>query len=156
MGDISANLSRSEFACRCKHDDCNGKKVVHMPLAISIQNAVNYFAAIYDTRARVIITSGNRCPKHNYDVLVDEGQSHYTAQHSKSRHQHFIAVDHHILVLISGEWSRVPAADLAAYYNDQNPTSCGIGIYNNGRVHFDMDMARVRRWPRSKSGAWNE
>lgn len=156
MGDISANLSRSEFACRCKHEDCNGKKVVHMPLAISIQSAVNYFAAINNTRARVNITSGNRCPKHNYDVLIGEGYSHIRAMASLSRHKDFIAVDHNIEIWKSGKWVRIPAAELAAYYDDQNPKSCGIGIYKNGRVHFDMDMARARRWPRNESGAWNE
>lgn len=144
MGNLTANISQHEIACQCSHESCNGKEVAHMPLIEAMQAATDYFAEVYNTRARFMATSGNRCPKHNYDVLVGEGYSHGAAENSKSQHKNFIACDHHIDILQSGEWNRVDPKELYSYYVDQHPKSCGIGLYWN-RVHLDM---------RGKPGRW--
>ena len=139
MGDCTKNLSAYEMACRCKYEDCNLKKVAHMPLMVLIQEAGDYFQEKYNATALSIsITGPNRCRKHN----EDEGGA------AASPHIDGIAADHRIKVKINGEWVTISAEELALYYDKRYPTSHGVGIYPRGRVQLDTRADGFpRRWP---------
>ena len=141
MGDLTKNISASELACRCNYEDCPAKLVAHMPLVVAMQDAVDHFKDKYEaTKAIINITGPNRCAKHNAD---EEGTS------TGSKHVDCIAADHHIKVWVSEcRWLKVPATELALYYDEKYPESHGIGIYNKGRVHLDTwNPGYPRRWP---------
>ena len=131
---LSKNLSRSEFVCRCS---C-GFNAVDIELITLIQGAADYFKKMHKAdRVFIIITSGNRCARHN---AIEGGV--YSSQHILG-----IAADHKIKVKIKGNTFTVDAEDLAAYYSELHPEKLGIGIYPKGRVHLD-----VREFP----ARWNK
>ena len=144
MGDLTANLSAHEFACDCRYTNCTSKLAAHMPLAMALQAATDYFSREYNTVARINITDGNRCRPNNIDIQMKWAKkTREQAVKSKSKHLYHIAADHYIEVLVCGEWDRVPAEDLYSYYCAQFPDSCGVGLYV-GRVHLDMRKVKGR------------
>ncbi len=136
MGNLTKNISDHELFCKCKYEDCNMKNDVDMELVNDIQSAVDHFEARFG-KAYVVITSGNRCVKHNKDEGGTPG-----SYHTKKK-----AADFRI-VLASGQV--IPARDLAAYFEKKYPNSKGIGVYKNGRIHFDTRPAKAR-WSKNKA-----
>lgn len=120
MGNLTANLSRYEFYCKC--GKCKNHAADHELVEV-IQEAADYFSWVYNRRIVVIINSGNRCEAHNRD----EGGS------DNSRHLYGYAADWFI--------RDVPIQQLYGWLEDkarENANSrWGIGKYPN-RVHLDM------------------
>lgn len=134
MGDLTANLSVWEFACKCKYPDCNGKRVAHMPLVLTLQKACDYFLKYYDAKKVSIEISGpNRCAKHN----ADEGGA------PNSTHVDYIAADIKIKVLLADKWYPVPPETMYEYFDKTYPNSYGVGLYDN-RIHVDTRSERAR------------
>lgn len=108
MGDLSKNLSRHEFACKC---GC-GFDTVDVGLVYIVQAVRDHFGR------PVTINSGCRCPEHNLKVT----------KNPKSKSQHLIgrAAD----IVVAG----VSPADVADYCETLDPG--GIGRYD-GFTHVD-------------------
>lgn len=64
MGDLTKNLSRSEFDCKCKKENCETPEI-SMKLVELLQETVDYFAEERGESLWIRITSGLRCPEHN-------------------------------------------------------------------------------------------
>lgn len=140
MGDLTANLSAAEFACRCNYPDCHHKKVAHMPLVLAIQDAADHFKAKYKASAvSVQITGPNRCPRHNGET---EGAA------ANSPHVDCIAADHKIRVVVGGLPVSVPPKELYTYYDTKYFDRYGVGLYAN-RVHLDTRGEKAR-WDKTK------
>lgn len=123
MGDLTRNLSRREFACRC---GC-GMIVCDYELVTVLQEAVDYFCVkLSEPRLKIHITSGNRCAKHN--ALTPGAES-------TSKHVQGIAADNWI--------THVSPQELYTYYNYWYPDRYGLGLYHN-RVHLDVRSERAR------------
>ena len=137
MGDLTKNLSRHEFACKCSAN-CYAKHVVDFELVQAIQGAVDYFGSQPGTTScMVVITSGNRCVAHN---KATPGAA------SNSYHTKCLAADHRIVVTRNGRAGLLPPLDLYNYYDAKYPTKYGIKLYSN-RVHLDV---RKTKWRDSK------
>ena len=122
MGNVSKNLSRSEFACSC---GC-GFDTVDFELAQVIQDSADYFAKELGVpRVSVFINSGCRCDKHN----AAEGGS------VGSKHKLGIAADYRI--------GSVTADAVADYLEKKYPDKYGIGRYV-GRTHLDIRASKAR------------
>ena len=115
MGDLTRNLSRHEFACRCR---C-GFDTVDYELVIVIQDVCDHF------KQSVTISGPNRCPQHN----KDEGGS------EKSEHVNAKAAD----IKIRNTHPDLVADYLEKKYSDKY----GVGRYN-GRTHIDVRPAKAR------------
>lgn len=133
MGDLTKNLSKSEFACNCTDPECRYKEVADIELVQVLQQAVDDFAATYAAQAKIQITSGNRCIPHNKE---EGGEPH-------SKHTYGIAADHKIFTLSFGNWVQVPAEEQFHYYDSKYPNKFGLGLYPN-RVHLDVRKERAR------------
>jgi len=144
MGGLTDNLSVHEFACKCE-DECTHKEVVHMPLALAMQAAADYFVEQYNAeRVIVNISCGNRCPDHNIHVQIkDTGKTYHEAKKSKSTHVRCIGADHTISVVVMGEKHEIEPQELYEYYDDTHFNSCGVGLYSWG-VHLDMRLNKAR------------
>lgn len=125
MGDLTRNLSRWEFACKC---GC-GLIACDHELVGKIQAAVDYFSAIKEQRLTVHITGGNRCFERNM---------HTPGASRNSRHMDCIAADHYIAF--------VSPQELYDYYDRRYPKKHGLGLYPN-RVHLDVRSEKAR-WTR--------
>ena len=144
MGDLTKNLSASEFACDCNYSDCKSKEAAHMPLVLAIQDAVDFFSESNGCPAMVEITDGNRCFKNNVDIQIKwSNKTPEQAAASNSMHLYHIAADHRISLKVDGSWLPVEPSDLFDYYDSKYPNSCGIGLYSN-RVHLDMRSNKAR------------
>lgn len=122
MGNISKNLSRSEFACQC---GC-GFEACDIVLIAVIQESCDYFADKLGIEKVVVhINSGCRCDSHN----AAEGGS------KGSKHKLGIAADYRI--------DGVSADDVATYLETKYPDKFGIGRYN-GRTHLDVRSGKAR------------
>lgn len=155
MGNLTTDLSTSEFACPCKYPDCKAhKKVAHMPLVLAIQAAADFFRKKYHaTDISVDITCGNRCKKHDVDVqMKDAGKTRAEAEAMDSQHVSCIAADHRMYVHTGTSKMLVPTEELYEYYDTTYPNSCGVGYYtdkNGGRIHIDTRATRAR-WGKPK------
>ena len=146
-GDLSNNLSRSEFACHCDYDDCN-RTPVDFGLVRVIQDAIDHFTDKAEMRfghkfERVAchINSGYRCIKHNEDVT--DGKS------GSGVHTLGMAGDIWMeYVLTDGTRKRIPDEAIADVFEYAYPNSCGIGRYprddNTGRTHIDVRPDKAR------------
>lgn len=124
MGDLTRNISKSEFACQC---GC-GVEIANYELVNVLQEMCFHFATKLGVQKVVFyINSGCRCVDHN----KAEGGS------SGSRHTypHFDAADVRI--------KDVPADDIAEYLEIKYPVKYGIGRYN-GRTHIDTRPTKAR------------
>ena len=128
MGDMTRNLSRREFACKC---GC-GFDTVDFDLPTLIQGAVDYFQEVnseYDIK--VTINSGCRCEKHNKSEGGSKGSLHVKAK----------AAD---IVIYDRRFGKDIHADLVAdYFENKYPNSKGIGRYV-GRTHIDSRNTKAR------------
>lgn len=136
LGNLSKNLSRSEFSCRC---GC-GFDTVDIKLVEMLQSACDHFAAEYNTKVMIDITGPNRCRSHN--VFVTKNIS------SDSQHIYGRAADHKIYTYTCDEWMQVPPGVVFNYYGDHYP-SCGRGLYIN-RVHLDSRTNGPAIWDKTK------
>lgn len=136
MGDLTANLSRHEFACKC---GC-GFDTVNNGLAEIIQETADHFlmiAWIPDVVGiSITINSGCRCYTHN----KNEGGS------KKSRHVWGQGVDFKIKFrMADGSKKQISPTKIANYLDKKFPNQYGVGWYN-GRTHFDSSSTGRRRW----------
>lgn len=136
MGDLSKNLSRHEFACKC---GC-GFDIVDHDLVRVLQSTADWFYTSSDrqkvARIEIIINSGCRCPEHN----KNEGGS------KNSRHMKGNAADFKLnYVGPDGKKKQIDPNKIAGYLDRKFPNQYGVGWYN-GRTHFDASTGAARRW----------
>lgn len=121
MGDLSKNLSRWEFACKCQ---C-GFDTVDSELVKIIQAVCNHFGS------RVAITSGCRCLEYNRSDAVGSNDN---SQHPKAR-----AAD----CLFTNATPRSVYRWLCENYKGK----FGFGLYvDEGFVHIDTRTGAAARW----------
>ena len=155
MGDLTANLSRHEFACGCNRPECN-RTPVDFGLATTIQACASYFlrqaSARYTTtpvaRVAVHINSGHRCLW--YDAHIKGLRPSDFNGKKVSEHVHGIAADFWMEYVFhdldeNGKPVRqkIPDNAIADYLEAQFPYDCGIGRYD-GRTHFDTRPYKAR------------
>jgi uncharacterized protein YcbK (DUF882 family) len=117
VGDLTKNLSRSEFRCKC--GKCEFVAADH-ELVNVIQKAVDDLGG-----KRVIVTSGIRCAAHNKAV----GGS------PKSQHVTGLAAD----IAIDG----ITPQKLYDYLDNAYPDKYGIGLYKTW-THIDVRKGKAR------------
>jgi len=123
MGDLTKNLSRSEFQCNCGH--CPPPVVDFVTVNV-IQDSANHFARKLGVNKVVVnIHSGHRCAWWNGKEGGVRGSNHVDCE----------AVDFDI--------EGVSCAELAEYLRSTYPNQYGIGEYETF-VHFDIGA--FRRW----------
>jgi uncharacterized protein YcbK (DUF882 family) len=144
MGDLTTNLSRSEFACHCTHPACS-RTPVDFELPTAIQECVDWFLAqdnhVLYKRIAVHINSGYRCTAHNNKVTDSKSGT--------STHTLGMAADLWMEGIDAEDTRhRIPDADIASYFESKYPTSHGIGRYprddSTGRTHFDVRSSKAR------------
>lgn len=129
MGNLSQNLSRKEFACKC---GCGFDTVDHELVEV-LQGCVDHFADLYHTAVMIIITGPNRCIMHNIDVGGADG-----SQHIKARAADFKLFIH------SGR-DQIHPDEVAVYLDENYSDKFGIGQYTN-RTHLDTRTNGPARW----------
>jgi zinc D-Ala-D-Ala carboxypeptidase len=119
--DLSDNFSSSEFACKCKNDDCVEQRI-----------SKNYIEKLQKVREEfgksITITSGYRCLKHNRSIGSSD-----TSQHPKGN-----AAD-----------KVVPAADMAKLYELCEKHFKAVGDARHRKapfIHTDDREDKERRW----------
>ncbi len=133
MGDITKNLSRSEFAC-----PKSGIDTVDYELALVLQDCVDYFQQKNpDKEISIHINSGNRSPEYNATIA---GAS------KTSKHTEYRAADFFLYNKKTGIFStaiHINESDVADYLEHKYSEKFGIGRYV-GRNHLDTrsDPAR--------------
>lgn len=131
MGDLSTNLSRSEFACKC---GC-GFDTVDIVLVPALQFVVEHYGFKMKKRMHIEITSGCRCAAHNKAIKGSDGSWHLVSR----------AADFKLYWV--NEYGRkvyVPAYRVAQFLDSQFPTTYGIGTYDTF-THLDT-RAEKARW----------
>lgn len=135
MGDLTDNLSRHEFACKC---GC-GFDTVDFDLVRILQETADYFFSKADddvVRVSITINSGCRCPAHNKSI----GGS------KNSRHMKANAADFKLkYVLKDGTKEQINPDKVASRLDKKYKYEYGIGWYK-GRTHFDTSSSGRRRW----------
>ncbi len=122
MGDISKNFNRKEFVCRCGCEEDNISLVV-----------VDIWQEVRDHfNARVTITSGSRCKKHNKNIGGVDNSQHVEANDGFSH-----AAD--------GQVEGVEPARVADFIESKYPNSLGLGRYKTF-THIDDRSDRAYRW----------
>lgn len=142
MGDLTRNLSRHEFGCKC---GCNFD-VVDYELVVVIQNAVFHFENLYGKKVIVSITGGNRCQKHNDNLrkLWNETKGKKGAKTAKSStHIEGKAADHKFFIIDDGSKTQIDPSIVYSYYDSKYPDKYGLGKYGN-RTHIDSRKAKAR------------
>ena len=144
MGDLTANLSRSEFACNC---GC-GFDAVNIGLPEILQDVADHFSSLYDAPVQIRFTSGNRCHWYNTNLRIEYNTSNgqrgaNTAVGSK--HLFGMAVDFKIFIFANDAWNQVAPAEVATYLENKYPFKFGIGRYKT-RTHFDNRTDGPARW----------
>jgi uncharacterized protein YcbK (DUF882 family) len=143
MGDLTANLSRSEFACHCTHPACD-RTPVDFELPTAIQECVDWLLAqdhhaVYK-RIAVHINSGYRCTPHNNKITDGKGSGIHTTGMAADIWMEGVDGD--------DKRYRIPDAGIASYFETKYPTSHGIGRYpredGTGRTHIDVRQPKAR------------
>jgi uncharacterized protein YcbK (DUF882 family) len=138
MGDLTKNLSRSEFACEC---GC-GFDTVDVELVEVLQKCVHHFEGVDGISARIKITGPNRCVEHNEKV-----QKHYNPDYvpysSKTQHIYGRAADFKLFNRFTNE--QIDPDRVADYLEQEYSGRFGMGRYSN-RVHFDTRTIGPARW----------
>jgi len=124
MGDLTTNISRSEFSCEC---GC-GFDTADIELVNALQDCVDYFGHCY-----ILITGPNRCEKHNKAVGGAKN-----SQHLYGRAADFRIFDVKTRV-------QVDPGEVYDYLNETHKDKFGLGLYSN-RVHFDTRSGGCARW----------
>ena len=122
---VSKHFYRDEFDCNCRCGfDCVDAQLVNV-----LENVRFHFNGKYQD-AFIMITSGNRCDKHNKMVGGAE----------KSQHTKGIACD---FTVFYEKNIMVDPREVADLLEKLSGGSWGIGIYKN-RVHLDMRQDKAR------------
>lgn len=146
MGDLTKNLSRQEFACKCDYSDCT-RTPVDAALPSALQDCVDHFAHLERRanpmfqRVAITITSGYRCDKHNHDVTDGNSSGIHTLGMAADFVMEYVYGD--------GTRKRVPDEDIADYLELRYPGEYGIGRYpreGGGWTHFDCRCDGPARW----------
>ena len=125
MGDLSSNLSRFEFACKC---GC-GQDTVDFELIKALQEMCDHWALMRGlAKVTIRILSGNRCAAHN----KAEGGKELTSQHLFGKAADF---------RLDGIGSEYVHRYLKKRYNDKY----GLSLYSWG-IHFDVRSGSAARW----------
>jgi len=155
MGDLTANLSRSEFACPCTRPECN-RTPIDFELISAIQTCADSFLrtpalplhSVDLERIAVHVNSGHRCAP--YDKEMKLANSIDFNGIKISEHVYFWASDfwmEYVLQEIDsdGKNKRVRIDDnhIATHFELLYPNRCGIGRYHN-RTHVDMRPYKAR------------
>lgn len=152
MGDLTANLSRHEFACKGNLPGCVkcSRAPVDYMLVTTIQQLADAYTKEYQDKwfgsdwARTIIDikSGHRCIE--YDAKIKGLNPDDFNGKKVSEHVWYMASDFAIeIILEDGERILIDPEEMATRLDELFPDSCGIGIYDN-RVHFDTRPTRAR------------
>lgn len=128
MGDLTKNLSRSEFACKC---GC-GFDTVDIETVNILQDCVDHFSSETGRKATIHITGPNRCKKHNDNT---KGAS------TNSQHVYARAADFKIKV----DGNYIPPRVVFNYLDKEYGDSIAVGLYSN-RVHMDTRTNAGQRW----------
>lgn len=142
MGDLTKNLSRHEFTCRC---GC-GFDTVDIELPAKLQDVSDHFAKMSERDVRIDITGPNRCQKYNDELRREytESGGRYganTAEHSQ--HIYGRAADFKLFYRDKNEQiePRLIYEWLDKMYGDE----ISLGLYVN-RVHADTRTQGGARW----------
>jgi len=146
MGDITENLSRSEFKCKGKNCDGKGNNcgfdTVDIELAAIIQDSADHFAIVDGIDVRIKITGPNRCVEHNEEVQKEYNPD-YVPYSSKTQHIKARAADYKLFDRDTGE--QIDAQRATDYLEQKYPGRFGIGRYSN-RTHVDTRSNPPARW----------
>lgn len=129
MGDLSKNLSRSEFACEC---GC-GFDTVDIKLVDLLQGIVDRFAIVDGAHVSIHITGPNRCPAHNLNI----------GGASNSQHQYARAADFKLFYRNTD--NQINPDRVADHLEEKYAGEYGVGRYSN-RTHFDNRSNGPARW----------
>ena len=163
MGDLTANLSRAEFACNCNRPECN-RTPVDYALATILQKTVHYFMeqSLHDDdlsgkveRVAIHINSGYRCLEHDAAVKGKKPEDFNGIK--KSEHIWGIAADFWLEYVLleqdsKNRQTRIKISDdlIADYLEMEYSGKYGIGRYD-GRTHFDVRPGMARWDNRGKA-----
>ena len=145
MGDLTTNLSKHEFKCKCNDTYCR-RTPVDFALPGVIQNCIDHFAHIEKSsnpkfeRVACTITSGHRCFSHNNKITDGKGSG---------VHVDGMGADHIMAYVYSdGTRQRIPDNEIADFYEYTYPDKFGIGRYPRddytGRTHLDVREQKAR------------
>ena len=123
MGDLTKNLSRHEFACKC---GC-GLDTIDFMLVKILQQTADHFDAY------IIITSGDRCPPHNKNEDGEEGSQHIYCR----------AADFKLFYYANK--AQVSPKLVYEYLDNLFRIKFGLGYYHN-RTHLDTRGGAKKRW----------
>lgn len=138
MGNITKNLSRHEWSCKC---GC-GFDTVDYELPKIIQGTADMFAAVDGIDVRIDITGPNRCVEHN-EKVQKEANSNYVPYSSKSQHLYGRAADFKLFNRQTG--GQVDPDRVADFLEKRFKNKYGVGWYN-GRTHIDTRTNGPARW----------
>lgn len=117
MGDLTINLSRHEFACKC---GC-GLDTVDVETLQVVQDVCTHF------RCKVVITSGCRCAAHNKAVGGSENSKHIQCRAADCK------------------FSKVEPEAVNHYLVSRYPDRYGFGLYKTFN-HIDTRTGAPARW----------
>ena len=141
MGDLTKNLSRSEFACEC---GC-GFDTADVELVEMLQDCVDHFSSTSDNGVRIQITGPNRCVEHNEEVQKQYNPD-YVPYSSKTQHMYARAADFKLFIRINGD--QIDPDLVADYLEAKYLGRFGVGRYSN-RTHADSRTNGPARWGKS-------
>lgn len=131
MGDLTTNLSRSEFSCRC---GC-GSYAVDYELVSIIQTTADELKGEFGSlNVSVEVKSGHRCEKHNASVGGAKSSTHVLG----------MAADLVFHIRSEGTRERVDAEKIYKSLDYAYPNRLGLGIYDNNRIHLDTRATKAR------------
>jgi hypothetical protein len=148
MGDLTKNLSRSEFLCEC---GC-GFDTADFELVNLLQAVVDYFAESMQVRIVIVITGGNRCREHNLGLrkLFNETDGLQGANASlNSQHIYARAGDFKLYYLSEGGNRIQIKPEIVALWIEENYPAVSIGRYRN-RTHADTRTHGPAKWDTTK------
>jgi len=140
MGDLTKNLSRSEFACRC---GC-GFDTIDFELVDVLQKTIDHFAEKYNERIFCKISGGNRCVEHNEKIQKKYNKS-YKPYSSKSQHLDGRGADFKLYKGKMSSDNQINSNEVYNYLISKYSNCFGIGWYHN-RTHLDTRTNSKARW----------
>jgi len=145
MGDLTANLSRSEFKCDC---GC-GFDTIDFELVNALQHCVTAASQRYKKPCTIIVSGGNRCARHNTrlrELYNATGGREGANSAIHSQHIYGRAADFKIF-LNNGkkiEKTQIDPEEIASWFEENYPLF-SIGRYYN-RTHVDSRTNGPARW----------
>ena len=145
MGDLTRNLSRSEFVCVC---GC-GFDTIDFILVMALQGCVKAMSRRHKSACTITITGGNRCLRHNTalrDLFKKTGGAKGANASLISQHIFGRAADFKIFLARNenGVKYQINPEEIAFWF-DENYPRFGIGRYHN-RTHVDSRTNGPARW----------